>query len=92
MREIVNNNARLTKVQKKRTFDRLIEIENTLQILKKYRCTDFNDRYYLGIKDIKYLFGDLNDYYRPILAKQSFCRDYEFYTCRSDKDKKLQLK
>ena len=91
MREIVNNNARLTKVQKK-TFDRLIEIENRLQTLKKYRCTDFNDRYYLGIKDIEYLFGDLNDYYRPILAKQSFGGDYEFYTCRGDKDKKLQLK
>ena len=91
MREIVNNNARLTKVQKKK-FDRLIEIENRLQTLKKYRCTDFNDRYYLGIKDIEYLFGDLNDYYRPILAKQSFGGDYEFYTCRGDKDKKLLLK
>lgn len=46
----------------------------------------------MGIKDIEYLFGDLNDYYRPILAKQSFGGDYEFYTCRGDKDKKLQLK
>ena len=44
------------------------------------------------MKDIEYLLNDLDDYYRPILAKQPFDGGYEFYTCRGDKDKKLQLK
>ena len=35
---------------------------------------------------IEYTFGDLDDYYMPILAKESFNGNYQMYTCRGDKE------
>ena len=37
------------------------------------------------------MFNDVDDYYKPILAKQAFDGNYQMYTCRSDKDKPMSL-
>ena len=37
------------------------------------------------------MFGDLDDYYMPILAKESFNGNYQFYTCRGDKDRDMPI-
>ena len=37
------------------------------------------------------MFGDLEDYYMPILAKESFNGNYQFYTCRGDKDRDMPI-
>ena len=49
-----------------------------------------NSNYY-GLNDLEYMFGDLDDYYMPILAKESFNGNYGFYTCRGDKDRDIPI-
>ena len=64
---------------------------------EEYRHYDHNDLDYRGIKDIEFLFGDTDDYYKPILVKTAFKEDekdesshrigYKLYESRRDKDK-----
>ena len=64
---------------------------------EEYRHYDHNDLDYRGIKDIEFLFGDIDDYYKPILVKTAFKEDekdesghrigYKLYESRRDKDK-----
>lgn len=44
-------------------------------------CSD-----YYGFKDLEYMFGDLDDYYKPIQARESFDGNYQMYTCRGQID------
>lgn len=53
-------------------------------MIRKYGCSDS------GINDIEFSYSNPNDYYRPMLAKHVFDGNYEFYTCRGDKNKELQ--
>ena len=45
----------------------------------------------LIIMDLEYTFGDLDDYYKPILAKESFNGNYQMCTCRGDKDRNMDV-
>ena len=61
-------------------------------MIKEYKKINYGDKDYYGLKDIDHLYNDLSEYYRPILAKQAFNNNYEFYTIRGDKNKELSLK
>ena len=37
------------------------------------------------------MFNDVDDYYKPILAKQACDGNYQIYTCRGNKDKPMSL-
>ena len=39
---------------------------------------------------IEYTFGDLDDYYKPILAA-SFNDNYQMYTCRGDENRDMDI-
>ena len=84
--------AKLTKTHKDNIYNRLLEIERGINFIKKYKKINHGDKNYYGLKDIENLYKDLGDYYRPILAKQAFNNNYEFYTIRGDKNKELSLK
>ena len=62
---------------------------------KKSEYLDYDDEEYKGIRDLEYLFEDVNenndDYYKPILVKSSFNENYKKYESRGDKDKKLSV-
>ena len=81
----IENKPGLTDTQKNEIYNRLCEIGRDLEIKRKYGYSD------LGIKDIDFLYSNPDDYYRPILAKHAFDDNYEFYTCRGDKNKELQI-
>ena len=38
--------------------------------------SDYRDNNYVNIEDIEYMFGDLDDYYKPILVKGLFNNSY----------------
>ena len=66
---------------------------------EEYRHHDRDDLDYYGIRDIKSLFSDADDYYKPILVKTAFKEDkedksgynmgYKLYESRGDKGKTL---
>ena len=63
-------------------------------MIKKYIYTNRDDLDYFAIRDIENLIGDVDvdDYYKPILGKNSFKKNYKLYESRGDKDKKLSVK
>ena len=43
------------------------------------------------MKDLEYIFGDPDDYYKPILAKDSFNGNHQMYSRRGDKDRYMSI-
>ena len=62
----------------------LVNFSRDLYMIRKYGYSDS------GINDIEFSYSNPNDYYIPMLAKHVFDGNYEFYTCRGDKNKELQ--
>ena len=60
----------------KRLLEELSKIFNDLQFKRKYINSSFDESIYYGLKDLEYTFGDLADYYKPILSKESFDGNY----------------
>ena len=67
----------------------LIKIDLDLQYKRKSLDLTNDDNNYIGVKDIEYILGDLDDYYKPVLAKESFNGNYQLYTCRGDKNRDM---
>ena len=48
--------------------DHLDYILTDIQYKRKSKYIAYDDDYYYGLKDLEYMFGDIDDYYKPILA------------------------
>ena len=48
--------------------DHLDSILTDIQYKRKSKYIAYDDDYYYGLKDLEYMFGDIDDYYKPILA------------------------
>ena len=82
----------ITSKNRKSIEDRLTEIALDLHYKRKHvNSAFFDDYYYQGLKNFEYMFGDLDDYYKPILAGGNSEGTYQFYTCRGDKDKDTSI-
>ena len=79
------------RTQKRRLLEELNNILLDLEFKKKHTNSAFDSSSYYGSKDIEYTFGDLDDYYMPILAKESFEGNYQMYICRGDKERNMYI-
>ena len=70
------------RTQKRRLLEELNNILLDLEFKKKYINNAFDSSSYYDLKDLEYTFGDLDDYYKPILAKENFNGSYQLFTCR----------
>ena len=48
----------------------LSEISTNLKFKRKNMLSDYRHNNYANIEDIEYMFGDLDDYYKPILVQR----------------------
>ena len=89
----LENKKKLSDEEKEKIDDNLLELVNKLNKKEKYRYHDRDDLDYHGIRDIENVFDNIddNDYYKPILVKNSFDENYKYYESRGDKDKKLLI-
>ena len=78
-----------THKKKKILIDELIKIYNSLCYIKDHSAFDSSG--YYGLKDLEYMFNDIENYYYSILTKQSFNGNYQMYTCRGDKDNTMSI-
>ena len=79
------------KTQKRRLLEELNNILLDLEFKKKHINTAFDSSSSCDLKDLEYTFGDLDDYYIPILAKESFGGNYQMYTCRGDEERNMYI-
>ena len=87
----IDRKTRITGANKTNILNRLSEISLDLQYKRKHFDSAYDDPNYYGLRDLEYTFGDLDDYYMPILAKESFNGNYQLYTCRGDKDRDMSI-
>ena len=81
--------SRRLSIQEKDKINR--ELSKLIENLRNRNKYKYLDTYYDGLNDIGNLFGITDDYYKPILSQQSFDDNYQRYTCRGDKNKKLSF-
>ena len=54
--------------------------------------SDYRDDNYANINDIEYMFGDIDDYYTPVLTSSLFDGGYQRYHFRGDKLRNMSVK
>ena len=54
--------------------------------------SDYRDENYANIEDIEYIFGDIDNYYAPILTSSLFDKGYQRYHFRGDKKRNMSVK
>ena len=87
----IDKNTRTSRTEKKKLLEELSKILLDLQYKRKYISFAYDSNDYYGLKDLEYTFGDLDDYYKPILATERFNGNYQMYICRGHKDRDIDI-
>ena len=82
---------RPNRTQKRRLLEELNNMLLNLKFKKKHISNAFDSYSYYGLKDLEYTFGNLDDYYMPILAKEIFDDNYQMYTFRGDNERNMYI-
>ena len=53
--------------------------------------SDYRDDSYTNIDDIEYVFGDIDNYYKPILTRSSFNKSYQRYYFRGNPNRNMSV-
>ena len=100
-KEPVNIRKTLYDMQKMTIIDRSLKnkmlkdlnsISSDLKFVQKNMISDFRDDNYANIDDIEYMFGDIDNYYAPILTSSLFDNGYQRYHFRGDILHNMSLK
>ena len=94
MRETLNKTDKKTRIsgaEKTKPLNQLSKILLDLQYKRKNLDLAYDDSNYYRLKDLEYVFGDLDYCYKLILAKESFDGNYQLYTCRGDRDRDMTI-
>ena len=87
----IDRKTSINRAEKTRLLNELSKIILDLEYKRKRIGSACDSTDYYGLKDLEYTFGDLDDYYKPILAKESFNRNYQMFTCRGDKNRDMDI-
>ena len=85
----IKNMTQITRTEKTRLLNELTEISTNLKFKRKNVISDYRDDHYANLQDIEYMFGDLDEYYKPILAQGRFNDSYQRYNCRGDPTRQM---
>ena len=90
----IEKKQNLSDNEKEKIYDHLVKLANTLDKKEEYKRRDHDDEDYFGIQELENLFGDVDndDYYKPILVRSSFKKNYERYENRGVKEKKKKIR
>ena len=85
----LENKKRFTRAQREKAYTYLIDLARNLDNKEKYQYSDYHDQDYLGIRDIENMLNNIDDidYYKPILTKESFVSNYQYYEISGDRYK-----
>ena len=90
----IEHQRNISEAEKEENDEYLRKLVRILNDKEKYSPYDRDDLDYYGIRDIENLFDEASeeDYYKPILVKSSFKRNYKYYESRGDKEKRLSVR
>ena len=83
--------TKITRSEKNKILKELNSISVDLKFERKKMKSDYRDDNYVNIEDIEYNFGDIDNYYQPILTSSLFNNSYQRYHVRGDPDRNMSL-
>ena len=86
---------KITKINrslKNKLLKELNSISIDLKFIYKNMISDYRDDNYANINDIEYIFGDIDDYYTPVLTSLLFDGGYQRFHFRGDKLRNMSVK
>ena len=86
---------KITKINrslKNKLLKELNSISIDLKFIYKNMISDYRDDNYANINDIEYIFGDIDDYYTPVLTSSLFDGGYQRFHFRGDKLRNMFVK
>ena len=83
--------TKINRTEKTKLLNELNKITTSLKFKKKSMISDYRDDNYANLQDIEYMFGDLDDYYKPILVQGLFNNNYQRYYCRGDQTRQMSI-
>ena len=97
IRKRLHDIKKITKINrslKNKLLKELNSISIDLKFIYKNMISDYRDDNYANINDIEYIFGDIDDYYTPVLTSSVFQRygGYQRYHFRGDKLRNTSVK
>ena len=87
----IETKTKISRAEKTKLLNELSEISSNLKFKRKNMLSDYRDNNYANIEDIEYMFGDLDDYYKPILVQGLFNNNYQRYYCRGDQTRPMSI-
>ena len=88
IRKRLHDKRKITKINRS-LKNKLLKEQNSISIDLKFiynnMTSDYRDDNYANINDIEYIFGNIDDYYRPVLTSSFFDGSYRRYHFRGDK-------
>ena len=85
---------KLTKINRSEKNKLLKEVNSICSDLKferKKMISDYRDDNYANIDDIEYMFGDIDNYYQPILTRSLFNKGYQRYYFRGYPNRNMSV-
>ena len=85
----------MTKIDRSLKYKLLKELDSIsshLKFIQKNMISDYTDQNYTNIDDIEYMFGDIDNYYQPVLTSSLFNNGYQRYRVRGDQSRELSVK
>ena len=83
--------TRINRSDKNKLLKELNSISSDLKFVQKHMISDYRDENYANIDDIEYIFGDIDNYYAPMLTSSLFNKGYQRYHFRGDKMRNMSV-
>ena len=83
--------TKISRSEKNKLLKDLNSISVNLKFERKKIISDYRDDNYANIDDIEYMFGDIDDYYKPILTRSLFNNGSQRYYFRGDPDQNMSV-
>ena len=87
----IEKKTKINRSEKTKLLNELDKISSSLKFKKKDMINDYRDNNYANLQDIEYMFGDLDDYYKPILVQGLFNDNYQRYYSRSNLTRQMPI-
>ena len=87
----IENLTKINRSEKNKLLKELNSISSDLKFEQKKMISDYRDDNYANIDDIEYMFGDIDNYYQPILTRSLFNKGYQRYYFRGDPNRNMSV-
>ena len=91
-KDLLKHIEKLTKInrsEKNKILKELNSIFVGLKFEQKKKISDYRDNDNANIDDVEYMFGDIDNYYQPILTNSLFNKGYQRYHFRGDPNRNV---